>query len=178
MGDSTFSGPLAEARALVHPSPAEGTKSIGTDSYRGTELAAALLRQVFRHLPFSFAVRLWAGSSFTVGAPEAAPADSRFTLWFRNPHAVSVLILGKDPLRLAEAYFRSDVDIEGDLFAALRLKDYLEALRLPVGERFSAALMARKLRKLNKHSLREIEGPAESRGSGLAPSHEIGRAHV
>jgi cyclopropane-fatty-acyl-phospholipid synthase len=171
MGDSTLSGPLAETRALVHPSTAAGAESIGPAHYRGTELAAALLGQVFRHLPFSFAVRLWAGSSFAVGAPEAAPADSPFTLWFRNPHAVSTLILGKDPLRLAEAYFRSDVDIEGDLFAALRLKDYLEALRLPVGERFSALLMARKLRKLNKHSLREIEGHAESYGSSLAPSH-------
>jgi hypothetical protein len=38
-----------------------------------------------------------------VGGAESQATDPRFTLWFKDPHAVSALILGKDPLRLAEA---------------------------------------------------------------------------
>lgn len=149
MGDSTLSGPLAHAPA--RPTQSTGEHASGALSYRGADLAASLLRKVFRHLPFSFVIRLWTGSTVVVGGAADQSTDPRFTLWFKSPHAVSELILGKDPLRLAEAYFRSELDIEGDLFAALRLKDHLEALRLPIGERLSALLTARKLRSLNKH---------------------------
>ncbi|MGD0504487.1 MAG: class I SAM-dependent methyltransferase [Steroidobacteraceae bacterium] len=148
MGDST---PTAGATFRRADAAYRGT----VDTYRGADLAASLLRRVFRHLPFSVVVRLWTGSSLAVGGAESQAADARFSLWFRNPQAVSALILGNDPLRLAEAYFRSELDIEGDLFAALRLRDHLEALRLPLGERVSALLMARKLRSLNKHAPRE-----------------------
>jgi cyclopropane-fatty-acyl-phospholipid synthase len=169
MEDSTISSPLARAGTLVSEAAPAGAGA----RYRGAELASALLRRVFRQLPFGFAVRLWTGPSFVVGATEAAEAiDPRFTLWFRNPQAVSLLILGTDPLRLAEAYFRSDVDIEGDFFAALRLKDHLEALRLPLGDRLNALLMARKLRRLNKQTPSDAAGDADSRrAEGPVPSH-------
>jgi cyclopropane-fatty-acyl-phospholipid synthase len=52
------------------------------------------------------------------------------------------MVLGRDPLRLAEAYFRGEVDIEGDLFAALALKDHLEEMRLSPAERWGAFFMA------------------------------------
>ncbi len=148
MGDSTYSGPLPRAGSLRPPSTAElgGSGEIG---HRGTEVATALLRKVFRRLPFSVAVRLWSGPAFAVG-DEREAVDPRFSLWFKHPSAVSGLILGKDPLRLAEAYFRSELDIEGNLFAALRLKDHLEALRLPLWERLEALLLARKLQKVNR----------------------------
>jgi cyclopropane-fatty-acyl-phospholipid synthase len=165
MGDSTLS--------MVSESTTQAAIPLGAGArYRGAKLASSLLRQLFRHLPFGLAVRLWTGPAFSVGASDRDAADSRFTLWFRNPQAVSMLILGKDPLRLAEAYFRSDLDIEGDLFAALRLKDHLESLRLPVGERLSALLMARKLRRLNKHASPEAAGDTQFRRTdGPAPSH-------
>ncbi|MGD0492700.1 MAG: cyclopropane-fatty-acyl-phospholipid synthase family protein [Steroidobacteraceae bacterium] len=166
MGDSTLSGPLTQAGALA----AEAAPAGAGIRYRGAELAASLLRKVFQSLPFGFAVRLWTGNCFTVGAVGADATDARFTLWFRNPQAVSMLILGKDPLRLAEAFFRSDLDIEGDLFAALRLKDHLEELRLPLGERLSALLMAHKLRRLNKHAPSAADTESR-RAEGVAPSH-------
>ena len=122
------------------------TLSDGAETDRGAELAASLLQRVFQHLSFGFAVRLWTGPTFAVGARDAAALDSRFLLRFVNPEAVYSLILGKDPLRLAEAYFRSDVDIEGDLFAALRLKDHLAELKLSNWERLSAWFMAHGLR--------------------------------
>jgi cyclopropane-fatty-acyl-phospholipid synthase len=128
-----------------------GAETFGAgETFRGTELAAALLQRVFQNLPFGFPVRLWRGQAFEVGAPQRAAMDDRFTLRFLTPQAVCNLVLGKDPLRLAEAYFRSDIDIEGDLFAALRLKDHLEQLQLPLRERLGAWSMAHKLRSLNK----------------------------
>jgi cyclopropane-fatty-acyl-phospholipid synthase len=63
---------------------------------------------------------------------------------------VVALVLGRDPLRLAEAYFRGDIDIEGDLFAALALKDHLEEIKLPLGQRWAAFLTALKLRSLSQ----------------------------
>jgi cyclopropane-fatty-acyl-phospholipid synthase len=178
MGESTLSGHFGRTGTLVpdHAAggltqPAPSSAPAGLDEYRGAELAASLLQKVFRELPFSFAVRLWSGPPFTVGGAAAGSTDSRFTLWFRTPHAVTVLILGRDPLRLAEVYFRSEVDIEGDLFAALRLRDHLQALRLPLGERLSAIFMARKLRKLNENASR---GAGEARAwdsESPAPTH-------
>ncbi len=164
MTDSTFSSSLEQARS--RPSESTGERPTGAIDFHGADLAASLLRKIFRRLPFSFGVRLWTGAVVVVGGiePEAQASDPRFLLWFKNPTAVSALILGSDPLRLAEAYFRSDLDIEGDLFAALRLKEHLEALQLPLVERFSALLMARKLRSLNRHvsearSARHRDGP-------------------
>jgi len=151
------------------------TLSDGAETDRGAELAASLLQRVFQHLSFGFPVRLCNGPTFAVGARNAAAMDSRFLLRFVSAEAVGSLILGKDPLRLAEAYFRSDVDIEGDLFAALRLKDHLDELRLSTWERLSAWFMAHELRSLSRHLPREmghdVSQPAPWGHLGTRPSH-------
>jgi cyclopropane-fatty-acyl-phospholipid synthase len=96
-------------------------------------------------------IRLWNGNSFSVGVvgSSASCAKAPCVLLFRHPAVVCALILGRDPLRLAEAYFQSDVYIEGDLFAALDLKDHLESLQIPVRDRLKAAMAALQLRALN-----------------------------
>jgi cyclopropane-fatty-acyl-phospholipid synthase len=139
-------------------------RSSGTD-YAGEQLAARLLLKVFERVPASVAVRLWNGQQFKVGA--GVPADASeppFALVFRNPRAVADLVLGRDPLRLAEAYFRSDVDIEGNLFAALMLKDHLEALRTPLRDRIAATLMALRLRSLNSRPMDARDALSGGRG--------------
>ena len=55
------------------------------------------------------------------------------------------MILGRDRLRLAEAYFRGDLDIEGDFFAALGLKDHLNNIRLRLRDRLITVLGAARL---------------------------------
>src|SRR5271156_3355791 len=122
--------------------PAAGT-------YRGGELASDLLTRLFYRLPFKFTLRLWNGAEVQVGAGDSAARESPFALVFRNPEVVCSAVLGRDPLRLAEAYFRGDLDIEGDFFAALALRDHLEALQLSVGEQIGAAATALRLRTLN-----------------------------
>jgi cyclopropane-fatty-acyl-phospholipid synthase len=157
MGSASAAGARMSVQALQEPSPA---------TYRGSELASDLLKRLFDRLPFSITLRLWNDTPVQVGAIESGPEDSRFTLVFRNPEVVCSTVLGRDPLRLAEAYFRGDLDIEGDFFAALQLRDHLQALQLSVGEQIGVAATALRLRALN----------AEKRPAHLrwAPSH--GRA--
>ena len=170
MGDSTYPGPLGRANSIIADG-AEGLHSPSQAGYAGQALAAALLAKIFRHVRMGIAVRLWSGPTFGVGATAgSAAAEPPFVLWFRTPRAVVSLVLGRDPLRLADAYFRGEVDIEGDLFAALGLKDHLEEMSLSPAERFSAFFMALKLRSLN-------QGLAAVRGSpGVQAARE--RAHT
>jgi cyclopropane-fatty-acyl-phospholipid synthase len=131
--------------------------------YRGGALAADLLTRLFRRLPLKVSLRLWDGETVQVGAVSAGAPPPLYTLVFRNPEVVCSAVLGRDPLRLAEAYFRGDMDIEGDLFAALALKDHLQALQMSVGEQIGAAASALRLRSLNSNR--------RPLGAHWAPSH-------
>src|ERR1700734_4140737 len=133
-------------------------------TYRGSELASDLLTRLFRRLPLNFTVRLWDDTAWQVGAVDSGARESPFSLVFRSPETVCSAVLGRDPLRLAEAYFRGDLDIEGDFFSALALKEYLEALQMSVGEQIGAAATALRLRALNTHR----EQPAQIQRT---PSH-------
>jgi cyclopropane-fatty-acyl-phospholipid synthase len=172
MGDSTYPGPLGRANSII----AAGTdQSPAQTGYAGQALAAQLLAKIFKHLEICIAVRLWSGAAFRVGGSvpaEAGAAGTRtervgaeppFALWFRTPAAVVSMVQGRDPLRLAEAYFRGEVDIEGDLFAALALKDHLQEIKLSPGERWTAFFMALKLRSLNR-GLQPDPAPAPHAG--------------
>ena len=133
-------------------------------AYRGSEIASDLLTRLFYRLPFRLTLGLWNGATMQVGgAGDSAARESSFALVFRNPEVVSSAVLGRDPLRLAEAYFRGDLDIEGDFFAALALRDHLETLQLSVGEQIGAVATALRLRALNA-SRRQAHTP-------WAPSH-------
>jgi cyclopropane-fatty-acyl-phospholipid synthase len=132
----------AMANAQTAQAPAAG-------SYRGSELASDLLTRLFRRLPLSLTLRLWNGATVEAGAPRSHARETPYTLVFRNPEVVCSAVLGRDPLRLAEAYFRADMDIEGDFFAALELKKHLQALQMSVGEQIGAVASALRLRALN-----------------------------
>jgi cyclopropane-fatty-acyl-phospholipid synthase len=155
--------------ALGSGSPTTGQVSNATGPegalarYRGSAQASDLLTRLFRRYPGSLNLRLWNGTAFRVGTNAAAGADSPFTLVFKSPEAVWSAVLGRDPLALADAYFRGDLDIEGDFFAALRLKDHLEELQLPAAEKLRAAFTALQLRMMNA-ALRHSEAL-------FAPSH-------
>jgi cyclopropane-fatty-acyl-phospholipid synthase len=99
--------------------------------------AAGIVQRIFRDYSGRMSVRLWDGHSLTFGRglPE-------FTLVLREPRAFRQMILERDPLRLAEAYFLEKVDVEGDLYAALRLRDYFRSLHLSVTEQAAVLLRA------------------------------------
>jgi cyclopropane-fatty-acyl-phospholipid synthase len=141
--------------ALGEGSPARGQASTAPSPesalarFRGAEQARELLTRLFRRYPGSLDLRLWNGTAFRVGANAAGGPDSPFTLVFRSPEAVWSAVLGRDPLALADAYFRGDLDLEGDFFAALSIKDHLDVLQMPVGEKLLAAFKALHLRMMN-----------------------------
>jgi cyclopropane-fatty-acyl-phospholipid synthase len=146
----------AHPESAIRPAPAAGgsisngqaPRVPSAGAYRGSELASDLLSRLFRRLPMGLTLRLWNGTALRVGA-ESGAQESRFALVFCNPEVVCAAVLGRDPLRLAEAYFRGDLDIEGDFFAALALKDHLQELQMSVGEQLGAAASAMRLRALN-----------------------------
>lgn len=105
-----------------------------------------LLKCLFRGFDRSVALRLWDGTTLKLGKEATGESEPRFTLVCLNPGVVRSMILGRDPLRLAESFFRGDLDIEGDFFAALSLKDHLNSIRLPFRDRLSALLLALRLR--------------------------------
>ena len=133
-------------------------------AYRGSEQAAQLLMRLFRRYPGVITVKLWDGSSIRAGTDAASGQDSPFTLVFRRPEAVWSAVLGRDPLALADAYFRGELDIEGDFFAALNIKDHLDALRMPAAEKLLAAFTALRLRMLNAaaHHTERLFAPSDA----------------
>ena len=107
-----------------------------------TQQITELLKRLFSSLDSSINLRLWNGETLQLGNSNHDLAHNNFTLVCRSSNAIKAMVLGRDPLRFAEAYFRNDIDIEGDFFAALKLKDHLHSIRMnmldKVGSMFSA----------------------------------------
>ncbi|MGH7819859.1 MAG: hypothetical protein ACREQ9_08810 [Candidatus Binatia bacterium] len=99
-----------------------------------------ILERIFREVPFGFAARLWDGTLILLG-----PGSRAFTLVFRDPATFRRLMLRPNTRRFAEAYVNGALEIEGDTFAALRLANRIEALRLGVRDRIAILLQLFKL---------------------------------
>jgi cyclopropane-fatty-acyl-phospholipid synthase len=78
------------------------------------------LDQVFRDYPEpNFRVRLWDGASW--GASE----NPRFTLVVKHPNALFQMFVSPSELTLGECYIGDELDVEGDIEAAVEVGDYL-----------------------------------------------------
>ena len=109
------------------------TASLAT---HGVDAASALLHRLFKRFDGRLALRLWEGTLLKLGsAAHRDEPEPRYTLVFRSPSVVRSMVLGRDPLRMADAYFRGEIDIEGDFFAAMHLKDQLESIRVSARDR-------------------------------------------
>ena len=152
--------PVVESATGIH---AAGTATVRYDETRldiadhtslramhhGVDEASDLLKRLFRGFNGSLSLRLWDCSTLRLGTGANAESQSDFTLVCRNPGVVRSLVLGRDPLRLADAYFRGDIDIEGNFFTALGLRDHLEAIRISARDRVWALLSALRLPATN-----------------------------
>jgi cyclopropane-fatty-acyl-phospholipid synthase len=92
--------------------------------------AAGILRRVFDRVETGFAFRLWDGTLVALG--HGAPAC---TAVVHRPETFVRLMRDPTPLNFAEAYVDGALDIEGDLFAGMKVADAMEEIRLPLRER-------------------------------------------
>jgi cyclopropane-fatty-acyl-phospholipid synthase len=133
------------------------TSTLTTSRPEGAPTEAAM--RIFHRLlsPFdgSLALRLWNGVTHYFG--HNAPS---FTLVFRDPAVLRDLVLRRSPLPLADAYFHGRVDVEGDLYDALKLKNHLQNLSFTARER--AGLMVDALRLAFAPAKKAIVGEVRS----------------
>ena len=100
------------------------------------EPAVRIFERLLRGFGHSAALRLLWNDS--VHAPRD-DGKAAFTLVLRDPALLRRLVLQRSPLLLAAAYCRGDIDLEGDLYSALALKDHFA--RLSLGWRDKLALL-------------------------------------
>ena len=96
--------------------------------------AADILRRVFGDVS-GCAFRLWDGTTVVLG--REAPMC---TAVVHRPETFMRLIRDPSPLNFAEAYVEGDIDLEGDLFAAMRIADSIEEIRLSPIDRMRIVL--------------------------------------
>jgi cyclopropane-fatty-acyl-phospholipid synthase len=91
--------------------------------------ALAIFQVLLRdYHPRNFAVRFWDGSQWP-----AETGSPRFTLILNHPHALRCMLLNSaTDLTISESYIRGDLDLEGDLEAAMPLASYLTGRRWPI----------------------------------------------
>ncbi|MDP4078945.1 cyclopropane-fatty-acyl-phospholipid synthase family protein [Acidovorax sp. A1169] len=129
----------------------------------GIKEATALLQGLFRSFGGHVAMRLWNGTTLQLGAGAREQPEPPFTLVLRSPDAISSIVAGRDRLRLVQAFLRGDIDIEGDFFAALHLKDHLDTIRLSWSDRLGALLPALRLQVISRRAA--LASPTQSRRS-------------
>ncbi|OIR17596.1 cyclopropane-fatty-acyl-phospholipid synthase [mine drainage metagenome] len=107
---------------------------------KSSDLAHRILHRLFGEYKGVFAIRLWNDSVLQIG--DGSPM---FTLSIKHPGILRQLVLFRDPVHLAEAYFDGDVEVTGDFNSAMELRYYLENLMLPFQGKLLLALHAMKL---------------------------------
>src|SRR4030095_16571681 len=115
---------------------------IGLPRTVGSRRAAGILRRVFERIPTGFAFRLWDGTRVEVGHGAAGLTrvwlgrGARVgTAVIREPATFIRLMRDPSPLNFAEAYVEGALDIEGDLFAGMKVADAMEEIRLSTADR-------------------------------------------
>lgn len=131
---------------------------------REAMLARDILHRLFAGFPHGMSIRLWTGDLLHIGEGPA-----RFTMQLRRPGILSDVVLGGGVIALAESYFNSEIELAGDIYSVLGIKDHLES-RLDLRDQLALFFRALQLKlKLKRHS-----GTAPS---DQVPAHEPVRHH-
>ena len=92
--------------------------------------AAEILRRVFGQVVTGWEFRLWDGTRVTLG--DGVPVC---TVVVHRPETFFRLMRDPSPNNFAEAYVDGDLDLEGDLFVAMKIADAVEEIRLSFRDR-------------------------------------------
>lgn len=138
-------------------------RPLGSDH---AEAVGRIFRGLLRSFRGSAAIRLRNEATYSIGSGRPA-----FTLVLQDASVLRKLVLKRNPILLADAYFRGLLDFEGDLYAALRLKNYFRSLTLSLRER--GALLRDALRLPARPRAEAFTGAPRS-GEGFAKRHSKG----
>ena len=121
-------------------------------SNEAADKSMAVLQRIFKRSSECVSIRLWNESTFLIGSTPPTQLAPTFTLVINHPRVIRLLVFNNNPMLLAESYFRGDIDIEGDFFAAIKLKDTHLA---PVSwrDKLNVLLKTIRLPSQNKHQL-------------------------
>ena len=107
--------------------------------------AVRIVNKLLGSFPGAVALKLWNGASYT--SEQTAPL---FTLVVLDPAVLRRLVFSKrNPIPLADAYFRGLLDVEGDFYAALKLKSHFQKLSFTARDRAALVLDALRLPKIS-----------------------------
>jgi len=87
--------------------------------------AVRIFKRLLRGYDGSAALRLWNNTLYAF-----SDQPPTFTLVVRDPALLRRLVLNRNPVLLADAYFSGVLDLEGDLYTAISLKTHFEGLSL------------------------------------------------
>lgn len=142
------------------------------DNDKDYRSAQRVLSYLFRDYLGSFMVRLWNDNVLRIGDD-----ISVFTLNVKHVAVLRDLIIFRDPIRLAEAYFDGLIEVEGDFDAALGLRYYLEGLKLPFTKKLGLTLkvLALSSNKSPQHLqyVRNDESPRQNGKETIAFHYDI-----
>jgi cyclopropane-fatty-acyl-phospholipid synthase len=125
-----------------------------------------VLQRLLRGFLEPAALRLWNDESKNLGS-----GPPSFTLILRDPNLLRRLVTTRSPVLLADAYFRGQLDVEGDLYRALALKGHFEALSISWHEKLA---LLREIWRLPRAAW-QLRAPFEALLSRVA--HGFGRRH-
>ena len=103
------------------------------------------------------------------------PSDAPATVVVRSPDALHRILTAPGELGFGRAYVAGDLDVEGDLYTALALRDRLPAIRLNARQWATAARLAGRAGLLRRPL---PPPPEEARLSGRRHSKERDRAAI
>lgn len=91
-----------------------------------------VVERAFRGYTGSLGVRLWDGIVISLGRNSPVA-----TIVVHTAKLLRELAWRPDPLRLAEAYFHGEIDVEGDLYALLTQRTHLQSLTVSMRDRLA-----------------------------------------
>lgn len=97
-----------------------------------------ILDRLLHSYPGTLTVTLWDHTQRQFGQGAAGEVQLRL----HSPALLRQLVLQPNPLHLAQAYFNGTLDVDGDVYEVLRLKNHFEQLALPWRERANLLLDA------------------------------------
>jgi cyclopropane-fatty-acyl-phospholipid synthase len=123
----------------------------------------AFLKKFFaHHTSRDFAIRLWDGSCLALEAGQTR----RFTLVINHPRVLRKLLWHPTQLNLGQAYVFKDLEIEGDLEAALKLPEIITGIHVKWREKISYAKWLLSLPATDKAYKTHSMAPANGGSAG------------